>query len=157
MLIRKKSLILPGYNYKYEGDPATVFLVKRADFDHEVTIMKTSTSARVSASLAGLATQAALFTATLRASVLAPVSQTWRTLTGQQAPLAARVVRRYALPSTRTFSVAEGFFGFIPIESFESERYVLEVTHDGRCYQVEVPQHVYHQVTIGGQIEIHTH
>jgi len=119
--------------------------------------MKTSSSARVSASLKGLATQAALLSATLRASLLAPVSQTWRTLTGRQAPLPARVVRRYALPSTRTFSVAEGFFGFIPIESVESERYVLEVTHEGRCYQVEVPQHVYQQVAIGGQIEIHTH
>ena len=119
--------------------------------------MKTSSSARVSASLKGLATQAALLSAALRASLLAPVSQTWLTLTGQQAPLAARVIRRYALPSTRTFSVAEGFFGFIPIESFESERYVLEVMHAGRCYQVEVPLHVYQQAAIGGQIAIHTH
>ncbi|WP_146000661.1 hypothetical protein [Chimaeribacter coloradensis] len=119
--------------------------------------MKTSTSARVSASLKGLAAQVTLFSATLRASLLVPVSQTWRTLTGQQAPLDARVVRRYALPSSRTFSVAEGFFGFIPIESFECERYVLEVTHNGRCYQVEVPQQVYHQVAVGEQIAIHTH
>ncbi|QCR35903.1 hypothetical protein C1N62_07305 [Nissabacter sp. SGAir0207] len=100
---------------------------------------------------------AGLLSASLRSMLLSPVSQTWGTLTGRQTPLAARIVRRYALPSTRTFSVAEGFFGFIPIESFESERYILEVTHDTQTYQVEVPHQLFLSSRIGDIVEVHTH
>lgn len=85
-----------------------------------------------------------------------PVNRVWNTLTGKQQPLRARIVHRYAIPSSRTFSVAEGFFGFIPIDSFENERYILEVACDDQQYQVEVPRNYYQSSQIGDGIDIHT-
>ena len=85
-----------------------------------------------------------------------PVSRVWNMLTGKQEPLRARIVHRYAIPSSRTFSVAEGFFGFIPIDSFDNERYILEVACDNQQYQVEVPRNYYQSSQIGDGIDIHT-
>jgi hypothetical protein len=85
-----------------------------------------------------------------------PVSRVWNMLTGKQEPLRARIVHRYAVPSSRTISVAEGFFGFIPIESFENERYILEVAYADQQYQVEVPRNYYQKSNIGDGIDIHT-
>jgi len=85
-----------------------------------------------------------------------PVSRVWNMLTGKQEPLRARIVHRYAVPSSRTISVAEGFFGFIPIESYENERYILEVTYADQQYQVEVPRNYYQKSNIGDGIDIHT-
>ena len=85
-----------------------------------------------------------------------PVSRVWNMLTGKQEPLRARIVHRYAVPSSRTISVAEGFFGFIPIESYEKERYILEVAYADQQYQVEVPRNYYQKSNIGDGIDIHT-
>ena len=85
-----------------------------------------------------------------------PVSRVWHMLTGKQEPLRARIVHRYAVPSSRTISVAEGFFGFIPIESYENERYILEVAYADQQYQVEVPRNYYQKSNIGDGIDIHT-
>ncbi|GAB2930497.1 hypothetical protein [Hafnia psychrotolerans] len=85
-----------------------------------------------------------------------PVKGVWNMLTGQQPPLRAKIVHRYAIPSSRTFSVAEGFFGFIPIDAYENERYILEVACDDLKYQVEVPRNYYQNSNIGDGIDIHT-
>ncbi|NMP26455.1 hypothetical protein GW590_06185 [Rahnella sp. SAP-1] len=85
-----------------------------------------------------------------------PVSQVYRHIIGKQQPLKAKIVHRYAVPSSRTISVAEGFFGFIPIESYENEKYILEVAFDDQKYQVEVPRAYYQTSQIGDSIDIHT-
>jgi len=85
-----------------------------------------------------------------------PVNRVWNMLTGKQEPLRAKIVHRYAIPSSRTISVAEGFFGFIPIESYENERYILEVAYADQQYQVEVPRTYYQTSNIGDGIDIHT-
>ncbi|WP_411703646.1 hypothetical protein [Edaphovirga cremea] len=110
-----------------------------------------------SSTLKALAAHFTLLSATLRSAIAAPVSQVWNTLTGKQTPLLARITHRYAIPSTRSISVAEGFFGFIPIESYENEKYILEVAHGDQKYQVEVPHTTYHAINIGDHIDIHTH
>lgn len=85
-----------------------------------------------------------------------PVNQVWNHIIGKQEPLHARIVHRYAVPSSRTISVAEGFFGFIPIESYENEKYILEVAYGEQQYQVEVPRAYYQKSNIGDGIDIHT-
>src|SRR5471030_3047193 len=85
-----------------------------------------------------------------------PVNRVWNMLTGTQQPLRARIVHRYAVPSSRTISVAEGFFGFIPVESYENERFILEVAYADKQYQVEVPRAYYQKSNIGDGIDIHT-
>lgn len=85
-----------------------------------------------------------------------PVNRVWNMLTGTQQPLRARIVHRYAVPSSRTISVAEGFFGFIPVESYENERFILEVAYADKQYQVEVPRAYYQKSSIGDGIDIHT-
>ncbi|WP_047608580.1 hypothetical protein [Rahnella aquatilis] len=89
-------------------------------------------------------------------SLAQPVNRVWNTLTGKQPPLRARIVHRYAIPSTRTISVTEGFFGFIPVESYENERFILEVAYADKQYQVEVPRAYYQKSNIGDGIDIHT-
>ncbi|WAT01842.1 hypothetical protein [Rouxiella chamberiensis] len=85
-----------------------------------------------------------------------PVNLVWNHITGKQQPLRAKIVHRYALPSSRTICVAEGFFGFIPIESYENEKYILEVAYGDQQYQVEVPRAYYQTSHIGDGIDIHT-
>ncbi|KQN51857.1 hypothetical protein ASE93_01465 [Serratia sp. Leaf50] len=85
-----------------------------------------------------------------------PVNLVWNHITGKQEPLRAKIVHRYAVPSSRTISVAEGFFGFIPIESYENEKYILEVAYGDQQYQVEVPRAYYQKSSIGDGIDIHT-
>ena len=89
-------------------------------------------------------------------SLAQPVNRVWNMLTGTQQPLRARIVHRYAVPSSRTISVAEGFFGFIPVESYENERFILEVAYADKQYQVEVPRAYYQKSNIGDGIDIHT-
>jgi len=89
-------------------------------------------------------------------SLTQPVSQTWNTLSNNTPPLRAKIVHRYAIPSSRNISAAEGFFGFMPIHSYDHERYILEVAHGNNKYQVEVPHSYYQNSNIGDAIDIHS-
>ncbi|MEG3132454.1 hypothetical protein SC206_02570 [Rouxiella sp. T17] len=85
-----------------------------------------------------------------------PVNQVWNHITGKQQPLRAQIIHRYAVPSSRNVCVAEGFFGFIPIETYDNEKYILEVAYGDQQYQVEVPRAYYQSSNIGDGIDIHT-
>ncbi len=93
---------------------------------------------------------------TVLTSLTQPVSQTWNTLSSKNPPLRAKIVHRYAIPSSRNISAAEGFFGFMPIHSYDHERYILEVAHGKNKYQVEVPHSYYQNSNIGDGIDIHS-
>ncbi|MFZ4835251.1 hypothetical protein [Rouxiella sp. Mn2063] len=108
---------------------------------------------------AGVAHLHSLATTALRSltqAVNQPIIQTWNTLSSKNPPLRAMIVHRYAIPSSRSISAAEGFFGFMPIHSYDHERYILEVAHGTNKYQVEVPHSYYQNSNIGDGIDIHS-
>ncbi|MDX5629828.1 MULTISPECIES: hypothetical protein [unclassified Brenneria] len=69
--------------------------------------------------------------------------------------LQGKIVHRCYLPAQRSLTLIDNFYGYVPVHTLESEKYILDVEADGRRYQVESDEETYRTLFVGDSVVIY--
>ncbi|WP_409309590.1 hypothetical protein [Pectobacterium sp. B1J-3] len=70
-------------------------------------------------------------------------------------PLEGKIIHRYRQPAQKSLMLIDNVYGYVPLHTWENERFILNVEAGGQRYEVETSETEYQTLSIGDRITVY--